>query len=75
VHLWYVFGPILVAWVVVLVFLGLSRENFPASPGAERIAGAISVILVVLAIAFAVYQGATEEDEESGGGESSALVR
>ena len=74
-HLWYVFGPILVAWAVVLVFLGLSRENFPSSPRAERIAGAISVILVLLAIASAVYQGATEEDDESGGGESAALVR
>jgi hypothetical protein len=74
VHLWYVFGPILVGWVVVLVFLGLSRENFPGSPTAERIAGAISVILVLLAIAAAVYQGATEEDDESGGG-NAALVR
>jgi formate-dependent nitrite reductase membrane component NrfD len=73
VHTWYVFGPILVAWVVVLVILGLTRENFPASPRAERIAGAISVILVLLAIASAVYQGATEEDKESGG-EGAALV-
>ncbi len=72
-HTWYVFGPILVAWVAVLVILGLTRENFPASPRAERIAGAISVILVLLAIASAVYQGATEEDKESGG-EGAALV-
>ena len=60
-----VVGPILVLWALVVAFLGITRENFPASKTAERLVGAISVILVAGAIGTAVYSAA-HEDEKKG---------
>jgi hypothetical protein len=56
-----VFGPILIAWAILVGILGITRENFPGSDGSARLVGAISVVLVALAIGAAVYTGATEE--------------
>ena len=67
---WYVFGPILAAWALILAFLGITREAFPASRGAALVVGAISIVLVILAIGAAIYGGATEDE----GGESAAVV-
>jgi formate-dependent nitrite reductase membrane component NrfD len=64
-----VVGPILILWAIVVGILGITRENFPASDNAARLVGAISVILVALAIGAAIYTGATEKKE----GEKSAL--
>jgi formate-dependent nitrite reductase membrane component NrfD len=64
-----VVGPILILWAILVGVLGITRENFPGTDGAARIVGAISVILVVLAIGAAIYTGATEKKE----GEKSAL--
>jgi hypothetical protein len=72
VDVFFVFGPVLVVWVALLAFLGISREGFPGSPRAERAVGAVSIVLVLAAIAAALYQGASEEDA---GGETAALVR
>jgi formate-dependent nitrite reductase membrane component NrfD len=56
-----VVGPILILWAIVVGVLGVTRENFPGSDGAARVVGAISVILVALAIGAAIYTGATEK--------------
>jgi hypothetical protein len=74
VNAFHVCGAILAAWALVLSFLGITREDFPSSTGAARLVGAISVVLVVLAIGSAIYTGATEEEEEEEGGEAAALV-
>jgi formate-dependent nitrite reductase membrane component NrfD len=60
-----VVGIFLIVWAVLLGFLGITRENFPGTPGAERIVGAISVLLVLAAISAAVYTGIHEENEKS----------
>ena len=65
-----VIGPILVAWALIVGFLGITRENFPGSKTTERLVGAPSVVLVVLSIAAAVYATA---HEHHGGKEKGAL--
>jgi hypothetical protein len=53
--LFYVLGGVLVAWAVVISAVGIARhETFPPSPGATRAVMAISVLLVVAAMASAV---------------------
>jgi hypothetical protein len=63
----------LAAWALIVTAIGVRRENFPATPGATRLVGAISIVLVLTAIGLAIYLSATEEEEE-GGGEHAALV-
>ncbi len=62
----HVLGGLLALWALVVSFLGITRENFPATRGAERIVAAISVVLVILAIASAALTAAAEDEEESG---------
>lgn len=59
-----VFGPILIAWAVLVGFLGITRENFPGSRNTERVVGAVSVILVAVAIGTAVYATAHEHHKK-----------
>jgi hypothetical protein len=72
VNPWFVFGPILAAWALILSALGITREQFPASRRSAMVVGAISILLVILAIGAAIYGGATEDDDE--GGENAAVV-
>ena len=72
VNAFHVMGGILAVWALLVSFLGVTRENFPATKRAERLVAAISVTLVVAAIGSAVITGANEEEEE--GGEEAALV-
>jgi formate-dependent nitrite reductase membrane component NrfD len=69
-----VIGIVLIVWAIVVGVLGITRENFPATTATERLVGAISVILVLLAIGSALYTGATEEEEEHEEGDPSALI-
>jgi hypothetical protein len=69
----YVAGGVLAAWALIVTAIGVRKEDFPSTPGATRLVGAISVILVFAAIGLAIYLSATEE-EEKGGEEHSALV-
>jgi hypothetical protein len=65
VNAFHVCGGLLAAWAVLVAVLGITRENFPGSTGAARVVGAISVLLVLMAIGTAVYTGATEEEDEA----------
>jgi hypothetical protein len=69
----YVAGGLLAAWALIVTAIGVRREDFPSTPGATRLVGAISVVLVVAAIGLAIYLSATEE-HESGGEEHTALL-
>ena len=69
----YVAGIVLAVWALVVTFIGVTRHDFPASAGAERIVGLLSFVLVVAAIGTALYGAATEE-EEGEEGEEAALV-
>jgi hypothetical protein len=65
-------GGILALWALLVSFLGITRENFPATKGTERLVALISVVLVVAAIGAGVITAANEKEEE--GGEEAALV-
>jgi hypothetical protein len=70
VNAFHVCGILFAAWALTVSFLGIKRENFPASPGVARAVGTISVLLAVAAIGTAIYTSATEEEE----GEEQAVV-
>lgn len=74
VNAFHVLGGILAVWALVVSFLGVTRENFPATKGAERLVALISVTLVVAAIGAAVITGANEAEEHEEGGDEAALV-
>jgi hypothetical protein len=75
VNAFHILGGLLALWALLLSFLGITRENFPATKPAERAVALISVVLVACAIGSAVITAANErEEEEHEGGEHSALV-
>jgi hypothetical protein len=73
VNAFHVCGIILALWALVVTFIGVTREGFPATAGAARAVGAISVVLTIAAIGSGIYSAATEE-EEGGEEEESALL-
>jgi hypothetical protein len=75
VNAFHVCGGLFAAWAVIVSFLGITREDFPASAGAERLVGAISLVLCVATIGSAIYTSATEEEEEHGGEEQALVLR
>ena len=50
----YILGGLLAVWAVVLGFIGLRSETFPATLGAQRTVMGISAVLVVLAAGAAL---------------------
>jgi hypothetical protein len=50
----YVLGGAAAAWAVILFAIGMRSESFPGSAGAQRGVMAISVLLVIGAMASAV---------------------
>jgi hypothetical protein len=62
----YIAGSVLAAWALLVSFLGVTRENFPASDRAARLVAAISILLVAAAIGSGIYLSATEEHEPEG---------
>jgi hypothetical protein len=69
----YIAGGTLAAWALIVTAIGVRSEDFPRSPGATRVVGAISVVLVAAAIGLAIYLSANEEHEKGGGEEHAAL--
>lgn len=60
----HVIGGLTALWAVFVAILGIKKEDFPG--GAEKIVGAISVLLVVSAISAAIISAANEEEEHGG---------
>jgi hypothetical protein len=73
VNAYHVCGIAFAVWAVIVSFLGITREDFPNGAGAQRTVTAISILLALATIGSAIYTGATEDDEPSGG-EGHALV-
>ena len=71
----HVCGGLFAAWAVIVTFLGITRDDFPASASAERMVAAISIVLCVATIGTAIYTSATEEEEEHGGEEQALVLR
>ena len=61
----HVIGGLTAIWAVALGIAGIKKEDFPG--GAEKIVGAISVLLVIGAISAAIITSANEGDEHGGG--------
>jgi hypothetical protein len=61
----HVIGGLTAIWAVAVAVVGIKKEDFPG--GAEKIVGAISVLLVIGAISAAIITSANEGDEHGGG--------
>jgi hypothetical protein len=72
VNAFHVCGALFAAWAVIVSFVGITREDFPASDAAARAVAAVSVVLAVATIGSAIITAANEEEEH--GGEEQALV-
>jgi hypothetical protein len=64
----HVIGGLTAIWAVIVAVIGIRNADFPG--GAERIVGAISLLLVVGAISAAILTSEDEGGEEHGGGEA-----
>ena len=71
----HVFGVLFALWAVLLTFVGVTREEFPATAGAQRAVALVSVLLAAATIGSAIYTSATEDEDESGGHEQSVIWR
>jgi hypothetical protein len=74
VNAYHVCGGVLVVWAALVSFLGITREDFPGTRGAQRIVGAVSILLAAATIGTAIYTSATEDDDDSGGGGQAAVL-
>ena len=70
----HVCGGLLALWALLVSFLGITRESFPGSKGAERAVMLISVVLTLLAVGAGVTTAAHEEEEGVEETERGALV-
>ena len=75
VNAYYVCGVLFAAWAVILSFVGITREDFPATPGAKRAVAVVSVLLAVATIGSAIYTGATEDEDEGGSHDQALILR
>lgn len=66
----YVIGALTAVWAVVLAAIGITRHDFPATPGATRAVMALSTVVVAAAIGSAIVTGALEEEEHGGEAEA-----
>ena len=73
----YFLGGCFAAWAVIVAFLGITRDSFPATKGAERIVATISIVLFIAAVSAAIIGAINEEEGEEDhpeGGERTSLV-
>ena len=73
-EVFYICGGILAGWAVLVSFLGIVREGFPATKGAERLVMAVSVVLTAAAILSGVIGSAIHAQEEEEGHETEAAA-
>ena len=71
---YHVFGVLFATWAVIVSFLGVTREDFPSTAGAQRAVAVVSVLLALATIGSAIYTGATEDEEEGGDSEQALIL-
>jgi len=76
VNAFHVLGPALAAWALIVSFLGISRENFPSTKGAERAVILISITLFICAVSSAILTAIHEHNkkENEKEGDKKALI-
>lgn len=57
----HVMGGILAVWAVAVSVVGMRSASFPGSARTEKLLMGVSALLVVLAVAAAIYTGLEEE--------------
>ena len=72
VNAYHVCGVVFAIWAVLVSFVGITREDFPATRARRASSAMVSVLLALATIGSAIYIGATEEDDEGGGAETAA---
>ncbi len=60
----HVMGGMLALWALLVSFLGITRENWPATKGAERAVILISITLFLCAVGSAVLTAIEEHNEK-----------
>lgn len=60
----HVFGGSFAVWALLVSFLGVTRENWPGSKGAERTVILISITLFICAVGSAVLTAVAEHNEK-----------
>ena len=60
----HVLGGTLAAWALLVSFLGVTREDFPSSKGAERAVMLISVTLFICAVGSAIITAVDKHNKE-----------
>jgi hypothetical protein len=68
VEAYFVIGPILAVWAVVLAVIGFRRPDFPAQRGAERIVIAITGVLFLAVVLSSVIGSEKEVSHNPGDG-------
>lgn len=63
----YVVGPALAAWAVIVAVLGFKRPRFPARVGAERIVIGLTLALVLTVVLSATINAKFEHTEHAKG--------
>ena len=71
---YHVFGVLFATWAVIVSFLGVTREDFPSTAGAQRAVALVSVLLALATIGSAIYTGATEDEDEGGDSEQALIL-
>jgi hypothetical protein len=69
-------GGLLAVWALTVSFLGITRENFPTTKGAERAVMVISAVLFLSAVGTAILTAIQHEEhqEHEEKGEEHALI-
>jgi hypothetical protein len=68
-RLFYVVGPLLAAWAVILAVIGFTRPAFPRGIGPQRIVIAISLCLMLTVVLSAMIGAKFEHTEHAKAGE------
>jgi hypothetical protein len=50
----YIAGGLLAAWAVIVSAIGITRPDFPGTPGRTRLVYGISIVLVAAAMSLAI---------------------
>jgi hypothetical protein len=67
-RLFYVVGPMLAVWAVVLAVLGFTRPEFPGRRGGQRIVIGISLALMLTVVLSAMIGAKFEHTEKAKAG-------
>lgn len=73
-NVFHIVGAILAVWAVAVSVVGMRSSSFPDSPRVERLVMGVSALLVVLAVAAAIYTGLEEESEPESASVASPML-